>query len=62
MDELERKLKEIRLLHEEKRQLSRRINKLSIEIRDLKYAEDRKWNFKGQKEEREEERLSIFAI
>ena len=63
---LERKLKEIRQLHEERRLLGARIDKLSIEIRDMKYEEDRQWNFKGKRidkqEKQEEERLSIFAI
>ena len=59
---LETKQEKIRLLHQKQWELNKEISKLSIEIRDMKYAEDRKWNFKGQKEEREEERLSTFAI
>ena len=56
---LETKQEKIRLLHQKQWKLNKEISKLSIEIRDMKYAEDRKWNFKGQKEE---ERLSTFAI
>jgi hypothetical protein len=60
---LETKQEKIRLLHQKQWELNKDISKLSIEIRDMKYVEDRKWNFKGQKEEeREEERLSTFAI
>jgi len=60
---LETKQEKIRLLHQKQWELNKEISKLSIEIRDMKYVEDRKWNFKGQKEEeREEERLSTFAI
>ena len=46
---LERKLKEIRQLHEERRLLGVRIDKLSAEIRNLQDKEDRQWNFKGKR-------------
>ena len=46
---LERKLKEVRQLHEERRLLGARIDKLSTEIRNLQDEEDRQWNFKGER-------------
>ena len=46
---LERKLKEIRQLHEERRLLGVRIDKLRTEIRNLQDKEDRQWDFKGKR-------------